>query len=59
MKDRPEPAISGDEQDWIATRWRRLLCVFTNRTGLGKAVKRAMSKRHRRKWREAIRAEAP
>jgi len=45
---RREPAKSGDEQDWT-TGWRRLLCVFKNRTGLGKKVKRAINKRARRK----------
>jgi len=58
IRDAREPAINGDEQDWVSRRWRRLLAVFSNRTGLGKAVKRAMAKRHRRRWREAIREEA-
>jgi hypothetical protein len=45
-KERP---INGDEEDWCSRRWRRLLRVFDNRTGLGKAVKRAMNRRARRK----------
>ena len=57
MRDRPEPAINGDEQDWISTRWRRMLSVFSNSTGLGRAVKRAMAKRHRRGWAERVREE--
>jgi hypothetical protein len=43
-----EPTINGDEHDWT-TGWRRLLCVFDNRTGLGKRVKRAINKRARRR----------
>jgi hypothetical protein len=43
-----EPAINGDEQDWTS-RWRRVLCVFANNTGLGKKVKRKMNKRERRR----------
>jgi hypothetical protein len=46
-----EPAINGDEQDWTS-RWRRVLCVFANNTGLGKKVKRAMNKRERRRAKE-------
>lgn len=46
-----EPARSGDEQDWVCKRWRRLLCVFKNNTGLGRAVKRALNKRQRRRAR--------
>ena len=42
------PTINGDERDWT-TSFRRLLCVFSNRTGLGKKVKRAMNKRARQK----------
>ena len=44
-----EKAINGDEQDWISKRWRHLLCVFKNITGLGKTVKRRMNKRSRRR----------
>ncbi len=43
-----EPAKSGDEHDWT-TGWRRLLKVFSNRTGLGRRVKRAMNKRTRKR----------
>jgi hypothetical protein len=50
-----EPAINGNEQDWISRRWRRLLCVFSNHTGLGKAVKRAINRRARRRARREIR----
>ncbi len=48
-----EPAKSGDEQDWVSG-WRRVLCVFRNHTGLGKAVKRAMNKRARRRARATM-----
>ncbi len=50
--------ISGDEFDWTAKRWRRLLCVFDNTTGLGKKVKRAINQRARRKAREELRDES-
>ena len=53
-KDRV-PLITGDEYDWTSKNWRRLLCVFKNRTGLGKKVKHALNKRARRKAREDIR----
>ena len=51
------PAKSGDEQDWISRRWRRMLCVFHNRTGLGKKIKRAMNKRVRHAWKQDIEKE--
>ena len=51
---RREPARSGDEQDWISRRWRRLLCVFSNNTGLGRSVKRAINKRARRRARDEL-----
>jgi hypothetical protein len=47
-----EPTINGNEHDWT-TRWRSLLAVFHNRTGLGKAVKRAINKRARRRGKRA------
>lgn len=47
-----EPAKSGDERDWISLKSRRLLCVFANRAGLGKAAKRSMNKRRRRRWKQ-------
>ncbi len=50
---RREPTINGDECDWT-TRWRRKLCVFQNHTRLGRKVKRAMSKRSRRRARREI-----
>ena len=55
-KDRV-PKISGDEHDWTSKNWRRVLCVFSNRTGLGKKVKHALNRRARRKAREEIRNE--
>ena len=51
-----EPAKSGNEQDWVSRSSRRSLCVFYNWTGLGKAVKRAMNKRARRRARAALEA---
>ena len=51
-----EPAINGDEHDWT-TGWRKLLKVFENNTGLGKAVKRAMNKRARRRAKKECRHE--
>jgi hypothetical protein len=53
---RKEPAKTADEYDWI-TGWRRWLRVFKNHTGLGKAVKRAMSKRARRRAKREIEKE--
>lgn len=50
---RKEPAINGDEQDWTS-KWRRLLGIFSNTTGLGKRVKRAMNKRARRRAKQEI-----
>lgn len=50
---------SGDEQDWVSRRWRRMLCVFKNRSGLGKRVKRAMNKRQRRRWKAECVAPTP
>jgi len=47
-KKEREPCISGDEQDWCSG-WRTVLKVFNNWTGLGKAVKRKMNKRARRR----------
>lgn len=52
---RKEPAVNGDEQDWVSHRARRLLCVFSNWTGLGKKVKRAMNKRARRRAKVEVR----
>lgn len=52
-KDRV-PLQTGDEYDWVSKRWRRLLCVFKNRTGLGKKVKQALSRRARRRARQRI-----
>ena len=49
-----EPAVNGFEQDWISKRWRSLLCVFQNRTGLGKRVKRAINRRSRRRARREL-----
>jgi len=45
---RKEPAKNGNEHDWT-TKWRHMLCVFSNNTGLGKRVKRAMNKRARKR----------
>ncbi len=54
---RKEKAITGDEIDWISKSWRRVLCVFKNRTGLGKKVKRAMNKRARRRIRQELKEQ--
>lgn len=51
-KERPK---NGNEQDWCSRYWRRLLCVFSNHTGLGRAVKRAMNKRFRKRARQTLR----
>ena len=51
-----ESMKGGDEFDAF-TRWRHLLCVFHNNTGLRKAMKRKFNKRVRRKARTAMRAE--
>lgn len=55
--NRREPAISGNEHDWTS-RWRHVLKVFNNFTGLGKKVKRKMNKRERRRaktqWRDQL-----
>lgn len=48
-----EPAISGDEQDWVSG-WRHVLKVFDNWTGLGKQVKRKMNKRARRRTKREL-----
>lgn len=53
---RKEPAKSGDEHDWTSG-WRKVLCVFKNRTGLGKRVKRALNKRARRRANKEINNE--
>lgn len=47
------PLITGDEYDWVG-KWRRILCVFKNTTGLGKKVKHAINRRARRKIRREI-----
>jgi len=39
--------LGGDERDAL-TRWRRLLCVFDNNTGLAKYWKRKYNKRARK-----------
>lgn len=51
-KDRV-PLITNDEGDWTS-KWRRILCVFKNNTGLGKKVKRAVNRRARQKARQEI-----
>lgn len=56
MKERP---INGNEQDWCSRRWRRVLCVFHNITGLGRAVKRAMNKRFRKRERQRLKIWIP
>ncbi len=54
-----EPAINHDEQDWIYRPWRHVMCVFKNRTGLGKRVKRAINKRARRRAKREIKNHQP
>lgn len=57
MKDRREPMRSEDEYDALS-HWKSLLCVFYNNTGLAKRAKRAISRRHRKRWKADISAEA-
>ena len=49
-----EPTITGAENDWVSKRWRRLLCVFQNTSGLGKQVKRAINRRSRRRSKQHL-----
>jgi hypothetical protein len=54
---RPElPLRSGDAMDAFS-RWRRLLAVFHNRTGLVKRQQRAYWKRVRRYWNKQLREQ--
>lgn len=52
------PLINGDEYDWVSRKWRKLLCVFSNTTGLGKKVKRAINRRGRRMNKQELSEEA-
>ena len=54
---RREPTKGLNERDWISKRWRRILCSFHNRTGLGKRVKRAINKRARHRAKREIEEE--
>ncbi len=47
------PLIDANEQDAF-TRWRHLLCVFRNNTGLVKYWQRRYNKRVRRRARETL-----
>lgn len=37
------------EKSWCS-HWRKVMCLFSNNTGLGKFVKRRMNKRFRKEW---------
>ena len=47
------PLADGDEHDYFS-RWRRILSVFYNNTGLGKKMKRKYNKRVRREVRNEL-----
>jgi len=51
---RKELPNSGDEADWCSRWWRHALAVFRHHSGLGRAVKRRMNKRFRRRARREI-----
>lgn len=49
-----EPARSGDEQDVISTRWRKMY-AWTQRAGTTAKVKRAIRRRERQAGKRAAR----
>ena len=51
-KKEREPAISCDEQDWCSD-WRKVLC-YCGRPGVGRNIKRTMSKRARRRMKREL-----
>ena len=52
-RGRSVPTKTGDEMDAFS-RWRHVLCVFYNNTGIAKYTKRAYNKRVRRVAKEDL-----